>query len=87
MSEKNIYIVETVSIFRNFFAVKANSKQEAEILVTLNQCDEMGQQFLNETIFSSKEVTKEEYLKIFDEVNDYLKEWTEEKKLEYIFDK
>ncbi len=88
MSEKNIYIVETVTVFRNVFAVSANianSKQEAEDLVSSNACDEIGQKFLDEKIFSTREVTKEEYIKIFDEINDYLINLPEEKKLSFIF--
>ena len=33
---------------------------------------------------SHREISKDEYLRMFDEDNDYLKGWTEEKKLEFI---
>ena len=35
-------------------------------------------------ILSHREITKEEYLKMFDEDNDYLKSWSDEQKLQFI---
>lgn len=35
-------------------------------------------------ILSYREITEEEYLRMFDEDNDYLKTWKEEQKLKFI---
>ena len=35
-------------------------------------------------ILSHREISKEEYLRMFDEDNDYLKEWPEEQKINWI---
>ena len=39
---------------------------------------------LPSVIISHREITQEEYLKLFDEDNDYLKGWSEEHKLNWI---
>ena len=46
---------------------------------------EFSQKSLEPTvILSHREITEEEYLKMFDEDNDYLKTWNKEQKLNFI---
>ena len=46
---------------------------------------EFSQLHLEPTIIlSHREITKEDYLRMFDEDNDYLQTWTEDKKLNFI---
>jgi hypothetical protein len=45
---------------------------------------EFSQKHLGGSIISHREISKEEYLKIFNEDNDYLQSWTEEQKLQFI---
>lgn len=45
---------------------------------------EFSQAHLGQMIISGREISKEEYLKVFNEDNDYLKNWTEEQKLNFI---
>lgn len=46
---------------------------------------EFSQKALEPTvILSHREITEEEYLKMFDEDNDYLKKWSKEQKLNFI---
>jgi hypothetical protein len=44
----------------------------------------MSQEHMGEFTISHREITEEEYLKIFDEDNDYLKDWTDEQKKQFI---
>ena len=46
--------------------------------------EEFSQKHLGEVIISHREITKEEYLKIFNIDNDYLQQWTEDQKLKFI---
>ena len=46
--------------------------------------EEFSQKHLGETIISHREISKEEYLKIFNEDNEYLQSWAEEQKLRFI---
>jgi hypothetical protein len=47
--------------------------------------EEFSQQHIAEDIFSHRIVSEEEYLRVFDETNDYLKAWTPEQKKKYIY--
>ena len=84
MSEKKIYIVEAISMFRMRYAVECASAEHAMDTVVMQEAEELSQKHLDEVITSAREVSTEEYLKIFDEDNDYLSTWDREKKLESI---
>jgi len=50
-----------------------------------HELKEFSQDFLGETVISaSRIVSEDEYLLMFDEDNEYLKDWNKEKKLEII---
>jgi hypothetical protein len=46
--------------------------------------EEFSQKHIDETITSVREISVDEYLKLFDTDNDYLKDWTFEQKMRYI---
>jgi hypothetical protein len=46
--------------------------------------EEFAQHHVAEDVFSYREITEDEYLKIFDKENDYLKEWNVEQKKRFI---
>ena len=72
------YLVETVSLFRIRYVVEANEDTHATDEVVMNNADdEFSQKHLDEIITSTREITDEEYLKLFDEDNDYLIPWDE----------
>jgi hypothetical protein len=75
------YIVEALSQFRIVYAIDTDKKEWAEDTVTMEEAEEFGQMHLGEMIVSSREVDDDELIRIHDELNDYLKEWTREKKL------
>lgn len=80
-SDTAIYIVETVSVFRIRYAVRARSAEHASDTVVMEEADELSQQHLTETINRVQEVSEAEYIKLFDADNDYLKSWDNAKKL------
>ena len=49
--------------------------------------EEFAQNHLNEDIFSYREISEEEYIKMFDEMNDYMKEFPLEKKKSFIYNR
>ena len=88
MADKKLYLVETVSMFRMRYVVEALEEEHAldEVVCGVGNTDfqEFSQHHVDEVISSSREISKDEYLKIFDKDNDYLESWSEEKKMEFI---
>lgn len=84
----NKYLVETVSIFRMRYVVEAKEATHArdEVVISLKDTDfnEFSQNHMDEIISSVREITDEEYLKIFDEDNSYIKDWTDEQKFQFV---
>jgi hypothetical protein len=54
--------------------------------VTMEEVKEFSQHWLGETILDTFILDEERVLKLFDRDNQYLSDWTEEKKLEWIHD-
>jgi hypothetical protein len=80
------YLVETVSLFRIRYVVEANESIDAtdQVAMNLGELDEFSQKHLDEIITSTREITDEEYLKLFDEDNDYLMSWDEASKFKFV---
>jgi len=80
----SIVIVETVSMFRMRYAVESPDTHPEYALdtVTMEEADEMSQEFLGETIVSHRVVSKDEYLTMFDKDNPECSGWDEAKKME-----
>jgi len=90
VSEKKIFIVETISQHRLLYAIKAETREEAERFVlnaSAEEIKEMGQNHVGESVFCSYDVNEEGYIETFDDINDYLKEWSTDQKLKYINEK
>jgi len=83
-------MVETISTFRMRYVVEANEESHALDEVTYQLgldgsfFKEFSQNHVDETIFSSREITDEEFLKEFDKDNSYLASWPIHNKREYI---
>ena len=56
----------------------------ADDCVTCNEVEEFSQKHLGETIVDTVEMSQEDVLTLFDEDNDYLKEWSEQQKINHI---
>lgn len=89
--EKKLYLVETVSLFRHRYVVEAKEESHACDEVVMNvgggytdEFQEFSQHHIDEIISSSREISIDEYLKLFDKDNDYLKNWSIEQKTRFI---
>jgi len=81
------YLVETVSMFRMRYVIECESEEHAMDSVTMNDVEELkefSQLHLDEIITSTRELSDEEYLVMFDKDNDYLKSWSNELKLSLV---
>lgn len=86
-------LVETLSQYRMRYVIEVpadhNSREYpcsattwAEDTVCMEEGKEFSQKHLGETIVSSREVSRDEVIALCDQDNDYLKSWTDEKKIE-----
>jgi hypothetical protein len=64
--------------------VEGREMEWAEDCVTCDEVVEFSQKHVGETIIDSEILTEEQMLEKFDADNDYLKDWTREKKIEYV---
>lgn len=78
--EHPLYLVETISTFRMRYVVSAKSAEHACDTVVLEEAAELSQKHIDENIISTRQISKAEYLRIFNEDNDYLKSWDVDKK-------
>jgi len=86
---KKLYLVETISMFRLRYVVECKEEVHAldEVIMHATGGEtlkEFSQQHLDEVISSSREISRIEYLDLFDKDNDYLSKWSEEQKMDYI---
>lgn len=85
-----LVMVETISQFLHRYVVELPDDADIdqareEVVLNPGTVEEMSQVWLGEIDVSHREITKEEYLRVFDKDNDYLREWSEEQKLNYIY--
>ena len=81
------YLVETISMFRLRYVIEAQDETHACDEVTMNNdgnLSEFSQLHLDEIISSSREISDEEYLALFNRDNDYLAGWTDEQKFSFV---
>ena len=83
---KELVLVECISTFRMRYVVEVPSgkKEWAMDTVVCNEAEELSQEHLGEQIVSHRVISEDEYLRIFDEDNDYLKSWDDEQKFRMI---
>ena len=81
---KKLVLVEAISMHRMRYCVEVEDDidhaLDSHAAGDLDDGNEMSQEHMGEIVTSHREITEEEYLKIFDEDNDYLKDWTPEQK-------
>ena len=89
--KKKLYLVEVMSTFRMRYVVEAKEEEHAldEVVCEESNPDfkEFSQQHIGTHIFSSREIDKDEFLKLFDKDNDYLKSWSNEEKFKKMINK
>ncbi len=79
------YLVEAISQYRMVYVVDTDSQSSAEDSVHMGDADEFGQMHLGEMVISSREVDDVECIRVHDELNEYLIDWTPEQKLARIY--
>jgi len=86
-------LVDTISQYRMRYIIEVpddhndreypcTAEQWAADTVTSEEMKEFSQLWLGETIFSTREISKEEIVPLCDKENDYAQSWDDEKKLE-----
>ena len=85
--EMDYYLVESISLYRMRYVVKAKSAEHAtdEVVMKLSDVEnfkEFSQHHIDEPISSVRKLTREQVLELCDQDNDYLKSWSDELKLE-----
>lgn len=81
------YLVEAVSMFRMRYVIEAENVDHAKDEVTMNhngELREFSQMHIDENITSVREIDREEYLRLFNEDNDYLQDWDDDHKLSFV---
>lgn len=83
---KKLVLVDVISQFRIRYVVEVedNIEDALDQVVFYDDLEELSQLHLGHQIFSHREITTDEYFKIFDQDNDYLKSWSPEQKLKFI---
>jgi len=66
------------------YVVDCESAEHAKDTVTMNEAEEFSQMHIDELVTSARVIDDAEYLRVFDEDNDYLREWSEEQKFKYV---
>lgn len=91
-------IVTAVSSYRMRYAIPVDELQRmnpdvsiegreiewANDSVTCEEVQEFSQKHIGEQIVDTKVFSEEEMLELFDKDNDYLKDWSTEKKIDYV---
>ena len=85
-----LYMIDCVATHHIRYCVEAEDETQLGEVIKLidegnNELIEFSQEFLGEKVVTyGIIISKEEYLKMFDEDNEYLKGWSKEKKLGFI---
>lgn len=81
------YMVEAISMFRMRYVIDAKNADHAMDEVTMNDngdLREFSQKHIAENITSVRQIDDQEYLRMFDEDNDYLAGWDENSKFNWV---
>lgn len=80
--KKELVLVECISTFRMRYVVEVpeGKKDWACDSVVMQEVEEMSQHHIGEDIVSHRVISEDEFLRIFDEDNDYLRGWKPEQK-------
>jgi hypothetical protein len=83
---KELVLVECVSTFRMRYVVEVPEGKSEWALdtVSMNEAEEFSQQHIGEQIVSHRVIDNTEYLRVFNEDNDYINSWTDEDKFKYV---
>jgi hypothetical protein len=77
-------IVECISMFRIRYVIDTDNDDWAGDTVVMEEAREFSQHHLGEQIVSIRTIDREEYLRLFDEDNEYLSDWPDEEKFKLV---
>jgi hypothetical protein len=77
-------LVDCISTFRMRYVIDTDNDDWAGDTVVMEEAREFSQLHLGEQIVSIRTINREEYLRLFDDDNEYLSDWPDEQKLEFI---
>ena len=77
-------LVDCISTFRIRYVIDTDNIEWAEDTVVMEEAQEFSQLHLGEQIVSTRTINKEEYLRLFNEDNEYLSVWEDEQKFKLI---
>ena len=84
-----LVLIETLSQFRHRYVVELHDTADIhwaiEDVLMSDDVEEMSQLHLGEICVSNRVIDSQEYIRIFDQDNDYLQPWTDEQKLNRIY--
>ena len=89
-------LFRSISTFRHLYAVEVADGDPIDYALDDvvdaatggdTELQDFAQNHVAEDIFSHREITEEEFVKIFDKENDYLAHWSIDQKKQYIFKK
>lgn len=70
VEEEKIFVIETITVTKHVYAVKAKSEEHALDSVAMGDVIEFGQKYIDENIISCLEMKDEqEYFNVFDKYN------------------
>ena len=82
------YLIETVSVFRHRYVIETDTQEKAEDAVInhieIGDLREFSQKHITESIPECKEISDSDYLKMFDQENDFITDWPVSQKLSWI---
>lgn len=80
------YLVETISMHRIRYVIECETADGArdEVIMADHNMPEFSQMHLDEVITSTREIDDTEYLRLFNEDNDYLQGWDEDQKFKFV---
>ena len=83
---KKLVLLQYVTTFKSQYVVEvdSNSDVKASDINPMELQDEFSSIHLSDIPYDTREITQEEYLRLFDENNAYLLPWPIEKKLSLI---
>ena len=88
MADKKLYLIETISMFRMRYIVEDENPEWANDTYIMNagkdDFRELSQYHADEVMISTREVSQEEMIRIFDEDNPNFVDWSLDRKLKFI---
>lgn len=85
-AEGDLYVVDSISLFRIRHVVRAKNAEHAmdEVVCDTGNLKEFSQKHVDCNIVDTRKITTAEFLDLFDKDNAYLSSWSEDRKLSFI---